>query len=176
MTAAIDLRAFVRDIPDYPKPGILFRDLTPLFGDPKALAVAVEALGAPFAEAGIEHVLGIESRGFVLGAPVALQLGAGFVPVRKAGKLPHHTIAEHYDLEYGTDCVEMHADAVQPGARILLVDDLLATGGTMSATIRLARKLEANVVACSFLVELMPLKGRDRLSLEPDQIHSVMSL
>lgn len=176
MTPALDLRAFVRDIPDYPKPGILFRDLTPLFGDPKALAAAIEALAAPFRGAGIGHVLGIESRGFVLGAPVALQLGAGFVPVRKAGKLPHHTVAEHYDLEYGTDCVEMHADAVEPGARVLLVDDLLATGGTARATIRLARKLSAELVACSFLVELMPLRGREHLELEPEQIHAVLSL
>jgi len=175
VAAAFDLRSFVRDIPDYPKPGILFRDLTPLFGDAKALAAAVEGLAAPFRSAGIVHVLGIESRGFVLGAPVALQLGAGFVPVRKAGKLPHHTVAEHYDLEYGTDCVEMHADAVHPGERVLLVDDLLATGGTASATIRLARKLDADLVACSFLVELMPLRGRERLGLEPDQVHAVLS-
>jgi len=176
LTASIDLRRFIRDIPDYPKPGILFRDLTPLFGDAKALAGAVEALAAPFRDAGIARVLGIESRGFVVGAPVALALGAGFVPVRKAGKLPHQTIEEHYDLEYGTDCIEVHADAVQRGERVLLVDDLLATGGTAAATLRLARKLDAEIVGCAFLVELTALGGRARLDLEPEQIHALLDL
>ncbi len=159
----VDLLRFVRDIPDYPKPGILFRDLTPLFGDATALRDAVAELAAPFREKGIERVIGIESRGFILGAPVAIELGAGFTPVRKAGKLPHETIAETYELEYGTDTVEIHADALRPAERVLLVDDLIATGGTAAATLRLAQKMGADVVGCAFLVELEALGGREVL-------------
>ncbi len=159
----VDLLRFVRDIPDYPKPGLLFRDLTPLFGDATALRDAVVELAAPFREKGIERVIGIESRGFILGAPVAIELGAGFTPVRKAGKLPHETIAETYELEYGTDTVEIHADALRPAERVLLVDDLIATGGTAAATLRLAQKMGADVVGCAFLVELEALGGREVL-------------
>ncbi len=159
----VDLLRFVRDIPDHPKPGILFRDLTPLFGDATALRDAVAELAAPFREKGIERVIGIESRGFILGAPVAIELGAGFTPVRKAGKLPHETIAETYELEYGTDTVEIHADALRPAERVLLVDDLIATGGTAAATLRLAQKMGADVVGCAFLVELEALGGREVL-------------
>ncbi len=157
----VDLLRFVRDIPDYPKPGVLFRDLTPLFGDPAALGRAVQELADPFRGEGVERVIGIESRGFILGAPVALELGAGFVPVRKAGKLPHDTVAETYQLEYGSDTVEIHVDALRPGERVLVVDDLIATGGTAAATLRLAQKVGAQVVGCSFLVELRALKGRE---------------
>lgn len=171
---AVDLRPFVRDIPDYPKPGILFRDLTPLFGDPGALRDAVRALADPFRERGVERVIGIESRGFILGAPVALELGAGFVPVRKAGKLPSETIAETYELEYGTDTVEIHSDALRPDERVLLVDDLLATGGTAAATLRLAQKVGADVVGCAFLVELEALGGRKALG-HPHQ-HALLTL
>ena len=170
----LDLRRYVRDIPDYPKPGILFRDLTPLFGDASALAQAARELAAPFRGEGIERVLGIESRGFILGAPVALELGAGFAPVRKAGKLPHDTVSETYELEYGQDTVEMHADAVRPKERVLLVDDLIATGGTAAAVLRLAAKLEAEVVGCAFLVELGELRGRDFLG-HPRQ-HTLLNL
>lgn len=166
------LRALVRDIPDFPKKGILFRDITPLLSDAEALRAAIEAMAAPFAEARVERVIGIESRGFVLGAPVALRLGAGFVPVRKAGKLPSARIAESYALEYGNDHLEMHRDAARPGERVLVVDDLLATGGTAAATVTLARRLGADVVACAFLVELTPLGGRRRL--EGIDVHSVI--
>lgn len=169
-----DLRAFVRDIPDYPSPGILFRDLTPLFGAPEALAEAVRALAEPFRDLGVEHVVGIESRGFVVGAPVALTLKAGFVPVRKVGKLPHETLAETYSLEYGTDTVEIHADAVAPGERVLLVDDLIATGGTAAASLNLLRKLGADVVGCAFLIELEALGGREMLG--HPTLHSLLKL
>ncbi len=171
---AVDLLRYVRDIPDYPKPGILFRDLTPLFGDSGALREAVRELAAPFRERGVERVIGIESRGFILGAPVALELGAGFAPVRKAGKLPHDTIAETYELEYGTDTVEMHADALRSGERVLLVDDLIATGGTAAAALRLAQKVGADVVGCAFLVELEGLGGRGVLG-HPQQ-HALLKL
>ncbi len=159
----VDLLRFVRDIPDYPKPGILFRDLTPLFGDATALRDAVAELAAPFREKGIERVIGIESRGFILGAPVAIELGAGFTPVRKAGKLPHETIAETYELEYGTDTVEIHADALRPAERVLLVDDLIATGGTAVATLKLIEQAGGDVVGCSFVIDLPDLGGRARL-------------
>ncbi len=158
---SVDLLRFVRDVPDYPKPGVLFRDLTPLFGDPAALAKAVQELADPFRGEGIERVIGIESRGFILGAPVALELGAGFAPVRKAGKLPFDTVAETYELEYGTDTVEIHVDALRPGERVLVVDDLIATGGTAAATLRLAQKVGAEVVGCAYVVELQALKGRE---------------
>lgn len=160
---AARLRAFVRDIPDFPRKGILFRDITPLLADARALRSAVEALGAPFADAGVGHVVGIESRGFILGSLVAYRLGAGFVPVRKAGKLPAERIAQSYALEYGQDRLEVHRDALRPGEKVLVVDDLLATGGTAAATVALARRLGAEVVACAFLIELTPLGGRSRL-------------
>ncbi len=173
MADPIDLRAFIRDIPDFPKPGILFRDVTPLLQDPVALGAAVHALADPFRGDGVEQVLGIESRGFILGAPVALELDAGFVPVRKQGKLPYETRAVTYDLEYGSDTVEMHTDAVGPGTRVLVVDDLIATGGTCGAAVKLAREAGAEIVACAFLVELGALAGRDRIAGE--RIHVVMN-
>lgn len=166
------LRALVRDVPDFPKKGIVFRDITPLLADAEALREAIEAMATPFTEARVDRVVGIESRGFVLGAPVALRLAAGFVPVRKAGKLPSARIAESYALEYGNDHLEMHRDAVRPGERVLVVDDLLATGGTAAAAVTLARRLGADVVACAFLVELTPLGGRRRL--EGVDVHSVI--
>ena len=172
MTKSIDLRRYVRDVPDFPKPGILFRDVTPLLADREALPAAIEALAAPFRSEGIEQVLGIESRGFVLGVPVALALGTGFTMVRKKGKLPYETRRVTYDLEYGTDTVEMHADALKPGQRVLLVDDLIATGGTAAATVRLAREAGAQVVACAFLIELGFLAGRSKLGVE--RVHVVM--
>lgn len=172
MSASIDLRRYVRDIPDFPKPGILFRDVTPLLGAREALPAAIEALAAPFRNDGIQQVLGIESRGFVLGAPVAIALGAGFTMVRKKGKLPYETRSVTYDLEYGTDTVEMHTDAVEPGQRVLLVDDLIATGGTAGAAIQLAREAGAEVVGAAFLIELRGLGGRALLGL--DRVHVVL--
>jgi adenine phosphoribosyltransferase len=173
VTKSIDLRHYVRDVPDFPKPGILFRDVTPLLGDREALPAAIEALAAPFRSEGIEHVLGIESRGFVLGVPVALALGTGFTMVRKKGKLPYQTRSVTYDLEYGTDTVEMHTDAVKPGQRVLIVDDLIATGGTAAAAVRLAREAGAQVVGCAFLIELAFLEGRSRLGVE--RVHVVLN-
>jgi adenine phosphoribosyltransferase len=157
------LRARVRDVPDFPRPGILFRDLTPLMGDGAAMREAVDMLS----EAAVRHrpelIVAIESRGFIFGAPVAASLGIGFVPVRKPGKLPHRTRRRSYDLEYGTDALEMHADAVVQGARVVIIDDLLATGGTAAATIELVREIGGDVAAAAFVVELELLGGRDRL-------------
>lgn len=169
---ADELRHFVRDVPDFPKPGILFRDVTPLLGDPRALRSAVEAIAAPFREARIDRVLGVESRGFIFGAPVAISLGAGFALVRKAGKLPWKTRKASYALEYGTDTVEMHTDAVHPGERVLVVDDLVATGGTAAAAITLARESKAEVVGAAFLIELEALGGRKLLDVAT--IHTVL--
>ena len=161
------LRSRVRDVPDFPKPGILFRDLTPLMGDGVAMREAIDLL----AEAAVRHrpelVVAIESRGFIFGAPVAASLGVGFVPVRKPGKLPHKTRRREYDLEYGTDALEMHADAVVHGARVVVVDDLLATGGTAAATVELVREIGGHVVGAAFVVELELLRGRDRLTGVP---------
>ena len=157
------LQRAIRDVPDFPKPGILFRDITPVLGQPALLREATELLAEPFEGRGITHVAAIESRGFILGAPVALRLGAGFVPVRKAGKLPAATVREEYALEYGTDCLEVHADALPPGARVLVLDDVLATGGTAAAACRLLRRLDAAITGCIFLVELGFLKGAERL-------------
>jgi adenine phosphoribosyltransferase len=160
------LQALIRDVPDYPKPGILFKDITPLLAAPDAFAVATEAMGAPFVDAGITHVVAIESRGFILGGPIAQRLGAGFIPVRKPGKLPALTRRETYDLEYGTDTLEIHADAWAPPARVLIVDDVLATGGTADATRRLVESLGAHVVGFSFLMSLSFLPGVSRLGDE----------
>jgi adenine phosphoribosyltransferase len=168
----IDLRKYVRDVPDFPKPGILFRDLTPLLADPRALRAAVDAVAAPFREDGVEQVIGIESRGFILGAPVALALGSGLVIVRKEGKLPGRTARITYDLEYGSDTLEMHADSITPGQRVLVVDDLVATGGTAAAAVRLARQSGADVVGCAFLIELAALGGRKLLDV--DRVHCVL--
>ena len=168
----VDLRKYIRDIPDFPKQGILFRDITPLLADAAALRAAVEALAEPFRDDGIETVLGIESRGFILGAPVALELGTGLALVRKSGKLPYRTAQVTYDLEYGNDSVEMHIDAVRDSERVLVVDDLIATGGTARAAVDLARQAGAEVVGCSFLIELTGLRGRARL--DTDRIHVVL--
>ena len=166
------LRDYIRDIPDFPKPGILFRDITPLLADAAALKRAIQAIAEPFREAGVERVLGTEARGFIFGTAVALELGAGFVPARKPGKLPHTTVAASYQLEYGTDSIEMHTDALRPGQRVLLVDDLIATGGTARATAELARSSGAELIGCAFLIELSDLRGRDALDVE--HIHSVV--
>jgi len=160
-----DVRRAIRDIPDFPKPGVLFKDITPLLADPALFGAATEAMAAPFAASGITHVVAIESRGFILGGPVAIRLRAGFVPVRKPGKLPAKTREEEYELEYGTDRLEIHADAcgAPRTARVLIVDDVLATGGTADATRRLVERLGVEVVGFSFLIALSFLPGLDRL-------------
>ncbi|MDY0061040.1 MAG: adenine phosphoribosyltransferase [Myxococcota bacterium] len=160
-----DLYPLIREIPDFPKPGILFRDITPLLASPPHLAEAIAALAAPFEALAVSKVVGMESRGFLFGTPVALRLGAGFVPVRKPGKLPGATRSESYALEYGTDRLEIHEDGIQPGERVLLVDDLLATGGTALAATRLVRALGGEVVGAAFLIELAALGGRALLDL-----------
>ena len=165
------LSRLIRDVPDFPKPGILFKDITPLLQDPDAMADCARALSAPFRGSQVDRVLGIESRGFILGPLVARELHAGFVPVRKAGKLPWEVIRASYALEYGTDTVEMHVDAVRKGHVVLVVDDLIATGGTAHAACDLAERAGGRVCGLSFLVELTGLRGRDRL--EGRRVHSV---
>jgi adenine phosphoribosyltransferase len=167
------LTQYIRAIPDWPKAGILFRDITPLLADPQAFPAAVEALCAPFKRAGVAYVAGVEARGFIFGAAVATKLRAGFIPIRKKGKLPWQTESVTYDLEYGTDCIEIHRDAVTPGAKVLIVDDLLATGGTMQAACRLMEKVGAEVVGVAVVIELADLKGRERLA--PHKIHALIS-
>jgi adenine phosphoribosyltransferase len=157
------LKDFIREIPDYPQPGIRFRDITPLLQHAEALRFSIETLAARYRQAKIDQVVGIESRGFIFGTPLAYLLGVGFVPVRKKGKLPWQTVAVDYALEYGTSVLEIHTDAVQPGQRVLIVDDLLATGGTTAGTVTLVKGLGAEVVSLAFLIELAGLRGRDRL-------------
>lgn len=167
------IRGLIRDIPDYPKPGIVFKDITPLLASPDAFRAATDAIAAPFANTGVTHVVAIESRGFILGGPVAQQLGTGFIPVRKPGKLPAKTLRETYELEYGTDSLEIHADAFGEQARVLIVDDVLATGGTADATRRLVEASGAAVVGFSFLIALSFLPGRHRLAGRT--VHSVIT-
>ncbi|MDE3206391.1 MAG: adenine phosphoribosyltransferase [Acidobacteriota bacterium] len=157
------LKDLIRDIPDFPRPGVGFKDITPLLADPKAFAGTVEAMTEPFRDRGVDKVIGIEARGFIIAAPVALDLGAGFVPVRKAGKLPWEVHAESYSLEYGEDTLEVHLDAVGPGDRVLIVDDVLATGGTAAAVARMVDHMGAEPVGYSFILELAFLGGRGRI-------------
>jgi len=157
------LRATIRDIPDFPKPGILFKDITPVLSDPKLLRATVDWFAERYAGEHIDAVVGMESRGFIFGAPLAMALSAAFVPARKPGKLPYDSIGVEYDLEYGSARLEMHTDAIAPGAKVLIVDDLLATGGTAKATIQLIEKLGGQVEACLFVVELGFLPGREAL-------------
>ena len=159
----IDLKRHIRSISDWPKKGILFRDITPLLADPKAFAAAVDALCAGFTGVGIEYVAAVEARGFIFGAAVAEKLGAGFVPIRKKGKLPFETESITYDLEYGTDTLEVHSDAVKNQAKVLMVDDLLATGGTMASACKLIEKIGGQVVGVVFLIELTALRGREKI-------------
>jgi adenine phosphoribosyltransferase len=168
-----DLKKLIRDVPNFPKEGILFKDITPLLLDPQGLASTVERLAAPYLETSITAVAGMESRGFLFGVPVAQVLGVGFIPIRKPGKLPADTITQTYSLEYGTDSLEMHADAVKSGDRILLVDDLLATGGTAKAAADLIRQLKGEVVGAAFAIELSFLNGRDKLLGVP--VHTLIS-
>jgi adenine phosphoribosyltransferase len=164
VTKGIDLKKYIRSIPDWPKKGILFRDITPLLADPKAFAAAIGALCADFMETGIEYVAAVEARGFIFGAAVAEKLDAGFVPIRKKGRLPFKTESATYDLEYGTDTLEVHIDVIESKAKVLMVDDLLATGGTMTAACELIEKIGGQIAGISFLIELTELAGRDKLS------------
>ncbi|BCM85379.1 MULTISPECIES: adenine phosphoribosyltransferase [Methylobacterium] len=157
------LKDAIRSIPDYPKPGIMFRDITTLLGDARAFRRAVDELVHPYAGGRIDQVAGIEARGFILGGAIAHQLSSGFVPIRKKGKLPHTTVSIAYALEYGTDEMEIHSDAVKPGDRVILVDDLIATGGTATAAVELLRRIGAEVVAACFVIDLPELGGADRL-------------
>jgi adenine phosphoribosyltransferase len=170
----VQLEAYVRAIPDFPQPGVTFRDLTPLMGDPHALRAAVSALVAPFRGEQIDTVAGMEARGFIFGALAAWQLGTGFVPLRKPGKLPAEVEAVSYALEYGTASLEVHRDAIGRGQRVLLVDDVLATGGTAAASVDLVGRLGAEIVGCAFLVELRALGGRARLGGQ--RLHAVLSM
>lgn len=157
------LKGYIRTVPDYPQPGILFRDITPLLQDSQALRFSIDKLAERYRGGGIDAVVGIESRGFIFGTPLAYLLGVGFVPVRKKGKLPADTVAIQYDLEYGSNVLEIHTDGLYPGQKVLIVDDLLATGGTTEGTVRLVESLGAHVVSLAFLIELADLAGRTRL-------------
>lgn len=169
---ADNLRALIRDIPDFPKPGIVFKDITPLLADAAGLAMAVEVMANPFRHDRVDLVVGAESRGFIFGTAIAQALSCGFVPIRKPGKLPAQTVQASYDLEYGSDVLEVHVDAIKPGQRVLMVDDLLATGGTMSACIDLVRGLGADIIATAFLIELTFLEDRQKLGDVP--IHAAI--
>jgi adenine phosphoribosyltransferase len=164
------VRSALRDVPDFPRPGIQFKDITPLLGDPVLFRRATAAMAAPFLDKGISHVAGIESRGFIFGAPMAEHLSAGFVPLRKPGKLPHRIERIEYELEYGTDALEVHADACGERAKVVLVDDVLATGGTAAAACQLLERLGAEVVGCSFLLALGALRGIEKLSRWPVRV------
>ena len=164
---SLDLKNYIRDIPDFPQKGILFRDITPLLGSPEAFRAALDLLVARYRDAKLQKVAGIESRGFLFAAPLALELGIGMVPIRKKGKLPSVCLSETYDLEYGSAVIEVHEDAVEAGDRVLLLDDLLATGGTLAAACRLVEKLNAEVVEVCTLIELTGLNGRAMLGERP---------
>ncbi|MEY2437868.1 MAG: adenine phosphoribosyltransferase [Acidimicrobiaceae bacterium] len=170
--SAEELKGRIRDIPDFPRPGVVFKDITPLLADARSFRASIDGLVEAHAAAGVDLVLGIEARGFVFAAPVADRLGAGFVPVRKAGKLPWELEREEYELEYGTDLLEIHRDAISPGQRVLVVDDVLATGGTAAATIRLVERLGGTVVGLEFVIELAFLAGRSKLAAHP--VHSLL--
>jgi len=163
VTTPEELKKYVRDVPDYPQKGVMFRDITPLLGDKRIFKEVVELMSQAWIEQPPDLVAGIEARGFIPGAAISVRLGAGFVPIRKPGKLPWMTISEAYDLEYGTDRLDVHSDAIQPGQKVLIVDDVLATGGTASAAVRLMRKLGADVIGVQVLIELGYLGGRKKL-------------
>jgi len=173
MLTNIKLTDYIRDIKDFPKPGIIFKDIAPLLSDKGALREAIEALAEPFRNQKIDYVAAVEARGFIFGSAVAKELGAGFIPIRKPGKLPFDTDSVTYDLEYGSDTLEIHTDAVKAGDKVLMVDDLLATGGTMGAACELVEKLGANISGLTFLVELTFLPGREKLKSYP--IHAIIS-
>ena len=171
----MNLADAIRTIPDYPKTGILFRDITTLLADGAAFGTAVDGLAAPYADLKIDKVAGLEARGFILGGAVARQLGAGFVPLRKKGKLPHHRHSVEYELEYGVDCLEIHLDAVSTGERVLLIDDLIATGGTALAGVDLLKRCGARIVAAAFVIDLPDLHGADRLRAAGVEVRALVS-
>ncbi len=160
----VEVQHLIRDVPDFPEKGIIFKDISPLLANGPALEMVIEAMAKPYTDSKVEQVVGIESRGFIFGMGIALSLGCGFIPVRKTGKLPYKTLSQTYDLEYGTDTVEIHVDALEAGQRVLVVDDVLATGGTMQATCQLLHKLNVSIIGVSFLMELKFLRGREKLS------------
>ena len=168
-----DLTAYIRDVPDFPKPGILFKDITPLLKDPDALKSAVQALAEPYRDANLASVAAVESRGFIFAAAVACELGCGFVPLRKPDKLPSETTSATYELEYGTDTIEVHVDAIHPGDRVAIIDDVIATGGTAVAAVELVQNLGGELVGISFLIDLAFLGGSARLSQYP--VHTVIT-
>jgi len=175
MTFDLDLKSSIRTIVDYPKPGIMFRDITTLLADARAFRRAVDELVQPWAGSKIDKVAGIEARGFILGGAIAHQVSAGFVPIRKKGKLPHNTVRIAYSLEYGIDEMEMHVDAIHPGERVILVDDLIATGGTAEGAVKLLRQIGANVVAACFIVDLPDLGGADKLRAMDVPVRTLMA-
>ena len=170
-----DLKSLIRTIPDYPKKGVMFRDITTLLGDPKGFKAAIEQMAAPFATARVEGVAGIEARGFILGGAIADRLGCGFVPLRKKGRLPWKTIGQEYTLEYGIDIIEMHEDAIDPGERILIVDDLIATGGTAEAAAKLVQRSGGEIVGATFIIDLPELGGVKRLAALGISCHALMA-
>jgi adenine phosphoribosyltransferase len=170
-----DLRTLVRTIPDYPKPGIMFRDISTLLGDAQGLTACIEQMAAPYRDRGVEAVAGIEARGFILGGAVAERLGCGFVPIRKKGKLPAKAIGQDYELEYGTDIIEVHEDGIAAGEKVLLVDDLIATGGTAEAAVKLLRKLGAEIVGAAFVIDLPDLKGCGKLQALGVECHTLIA-
>ena len=169
------VRSTVREVPDFPKPGILFLDITTATKDAKAMNLMIDFLYEKFKDEKVDYVAGIESRGFIFGAPLACRLNAGFVPIRKPNKLPADTVKESYSLEYGTDTIEMHADAIKEGDRVLVIDDLLATGGTAVAACNLVKKVGGEVVAASFIIELDPLKGREKIEANGVKVVSMLN-
>lgn len=171
----MDFKQFIRTIPDHPKPGILFRDVTTLMADAEALKHAIKAMAAPFRDQKVDQVAGIDARGFILGGALAVELSAGFTALRKPGKLPWQTYREEYELEYGTDELHMHTDAIKPGDKVLLVDDLIATGGTAGAGLNLLRRADADVIAATFLVDLPDLGGANRLRQQGLDVQSLMA-
>ncbi|WP_306253994.1 adenine phosphoribosyltransferase [Parvularcula sp. IMCC14364] len=172
---SFDLKTAIRTIPDFPKEGIMFRDVTTLMGNPEAFVESVKQLSAPFRDSGIDKVAGIEARGFIFGSVVAAQLGAGFIPLRKKGKLPAATVSETYELEYGSDELEMHVDALEPGEKVLIIDDLIATGGTAEASIHLLTKAGAEIVAAAFVVDLPDLNGIERIHALGIETHCLVA-
>ncbi len=174
-TDSADLKSLIRTIPDHPKPGIMFRDITTLISDPTGFRASIDGLLKPFVGQSISHVAGIEARGFIVGGAVAYQLGLGFVPIRKKGKLPWKTIGQEYSLEYGLDTIEIHEDAIHPGDRVLLVDDLIATGGSAEAAIELIRRSGGEVIGATFIVDLPELGGAARLRARGIPVHTLVT-